>query len=157
MANDIESRLAEQGIVLPQATSPLADYVPYVAVGNLVFISGQLPMENGKLAVVGKLGGVVSIEEGIRAARLCAVNILAQLKSACGGDWGRVERCVRLGGFVASVPEFTDQPKVVNGASAVMRLAMGEDGRHSRAAVGVPVLPLDAAVEIEAVFALKQP
>jgi enamine deaminase RidA (YjgF/YER057c/UK114 family) len=153
MTGRVATRLRELGIELPEAAAAVANYVPYVVSGNLVFVSGQLPMVDGKLAVTGKLGDGLDIEEGRRAARLCGLNLLAQARAAAGGDLDRV-RVVRLGAFVASAPSFTDQPKVVNGASDLMVEVLGEAGRHARAAVGAPSLPLDAAVEIEAVFAL---
>jgi enamine deaminase RidA (YjgF/YER057c/UK114 family) len=152
MPTMIESRLTELGIELPAAAAPAANYVPYVRSGTQLFISGQLPMQDGKVAVTGKLGAEVDLDTGQQAARLCAINILAQLRNALDGDFSRVVRCVRLGGFVACVPAFTDQPKVINGASDLMVGVLGEAGRHARAAVGAPALPLDAAVEIDAIF-----
>jgi len=154
MSNPVEERLAALGIVLPAAASPAANYVPFVLENGLLTISGQLPMESGALAVTGKLGDAVSLEQGQRAARLCAINILAQAKAALG-DLTRIRRCIRLGGFVASTPDFTDQHKVINGASDVIAGVLGEAGRHARAAVGVPALPLDAAVEVDALFAVS--
>ncbi|MBI2241120.1 MAG: RidA family protein, partial [Magnetospirillum gryphiswaldense] len=124
----------------------------YVVVGDLVFVSGQLPMENGKPVVLGHLGAEVSLEDGVRAARLCALNLLAQARAACDGDLDRVKRLVRMTAFVASTSDFTDQPKVVNGASDLMVEVLGDAGRHARVAVGAPSLPLNVAVEIEAVF-----
>jgi enamine deaminase RidA (YjgF/YER057c/UK114 family) len=153
MSQEIDARLRESGIVLPSPAAPAANYVAFVIAGGLLTISGQLPLEDGVLAVKGKLGQGVSLEEGQRAARLCAINILAQAQSALG-DLGRIGRCVRLGGFVASAPDFTDQHKVVNGASDLIAGILGEAGKHARAAVGVASLPLDAAVEIEALFAV---
>ncbi len=152
MAGKIESRLAELDIVLPQAAAPAANYVPFVIHGDLLFVSGQLPMEAGKIVVTGTLGADVSLDDGQKAARLCAINIIAQARAALG-DLDRVRRIVRLGAFVASAGRFTDQPKVVNGASDLIVAVFGEAGRHARAAVGVNVLPLGAAVEIEAVIA----
>jgi enamine deaminase RidA (YjgF/YER057c/UK114 family) len=154
MPSPIEERLAALGIALPPAAAPAANYAPFQIAGNQVIVSGQLPMENGRLAVKGKLGGGVSIEDGQRAARLCALNLLAQVKAAAGGSLDRRVRCLRLGGFVASTPDFLDQPKVVNGASDLMAAVLGDDGRHARAAVGVAVLPFDAAVEVEGLFEL---
>jgi enamine deaminase RidA (YjgF/YER057c/UK114 family) len=153
MTDTIQSRLAAENIVLPTPAAPAANYVPFVIENGLLTISGQLPLENGALAVKGKLGGGVSLEEGQRAARLCAINILAQAQAALI-DLGRIRRTVRLGGFVASTPDFTDQHKVVNGASDLIALILGDAGRHARAAVGVAALPLDAAVEVEALFAI---
>jgi enamine deaminase RidA (YjgF/YER057c/UK114 family) len=152
MAGIIESRLRELGIALPEAAAPAANYVPYVVVGNLVFISGQLPIADGKIAVTGRLGAELSLEEGRQAARLCGLNLIAQARAACGGDLERVKRVVRLAAFVSSTPEFTDHPKVVNGASDLMVEVFGDKGRHSRAAVGVAALPLNAAVEIDGIF-----
>lgn len=154
MSGAIAARLKDLGIELPQPAAAVANYVPFVVTGSLVFISGQLPLENGKLMVSGKLGETLTVEDGVRAARLCALNLLAQAHAATGGDWGRVRRLVRLTAFVASAPTFTDQPKVINGASDLMVQVLGEAGRHARVAVGAPALPLDAAVEIEGIFEL---
>jgi enamine deaminase RidA (YjgF/YER057c/UK114 family) len=147
----VEQRLKDLDIELPIPAAAVANYVPYVITGNLVFISGQLPLENGKPAVLGKLGAEVSVEDGTRAARLCGLGLLAQLRAAVG-DLDRVKRAVRLTAFVASDPTFTDQPKVVNGASDLMVEVLGDAGRHARVAVGAPSLPLNVAVEIEGVF-----
>lgn len=155
MSGAIAARLTELGIELPVPAVAVANYVPFVMTGNLLFVSGQLPLEAGKMAVTGKLGDTVSLEDGIRAARLCGLNLLAQARAAAGGDLDRVKRLVRLTAFVASAPSFTDQPKVVNGASDLMVQVLGEAGRHARVAVGAPSLPLDAAVEIEAIFELS--
>ncbi|AVM73957.1 RidA family protein [Magnetospirillum gryphiswaldense] len=152
MASNIDARLAELGITLPVPAVAVANYVPFVITGNLVFVSGQLPMEGGKPVVFGHLGAEVSVEDGVRAARLCGLNLLAQAKAACGGDLDRIRRVVRLTAFVASTPDFTDQPKVVNGASDLMVEVLGDAGRHARVAVGAPSLPLNVAIEIEAVF-----
>lgn len=147
----IAARLAELGIVLPAAAAPVASYQPVVVSGGMAYLSGQLPFVDGKL-VTGKLGAEVSLEEGQKAARACGLMILAQLQAA--GLLERVEKIVKLGGFVASTPDFIDQPKVANGASDLMVEVFGEAGKHARSAVGVPVLPLDAAVEVDAVVAL---
>ncbi|MBB3608001.1 RidA family protein [Rhizobium sp. BK602] len=152
MSDAIEGRLKELGIVLPQAAAPAANYVPYVISGNLLYLSGQLPMENGKIAVTGHLGGNVDVAGGQRAAELCAINILAQAKAALGGDLGRIKRLVKLNGFVASVPEFVEQHLVINGASNLLANVLGEAGKHARAAVGMAALPLNAAVEIDAIL-----
>ncbi len=152
MTGRIEARLAELGLSLPPAAPAVANYVPFVVAGTLVHVSGQLPMEGGKPAVLGILGRDVTVEEGARAARLCGLNLLAQLKAACDGDLDRVRRVVKLTGFVASTPDFIDQPKVVNGASDLMVEVLGDAGRHARAAVGSPSLPLGAAVEVDGVF-----
>ncbi|MEK0085920.1 RidA family protein [Benzoatithermus flavus] len=155
MATSIAERLAELGIELPTPPAAAANYVPVRRSENLLVVSGQLPMEGGQVRYKGKLGGGVSLEEGQAAARLCAINILAQVKAHCGGDLDRIVSCVRLGGFVACTPDFTDHPKVVNGASDLMVEVLGEAGRHARAAVGVPSLPFDASVEVEAMFELR--
>ena len=143
-------------MTLPPPGAPGGNYVPYVVVGDLVFMAGQVAREAGKMKYVGKVGREVSVEDGRAAARLCAVNLLAQLKAACGGDLDRVERCVRLGGFVNSPPDFTDHPKVVNGASDLICEVFDERGQHARTAVGAAALPLDSAVEVEAIFQLKR-
>jgi enamine deaminase RidA (YjgF/YER057c/UK114 family) len=155
MAGRIDAKLTELGITLPTPTAPIANYVPFVQSGAQVVVSGQLPLVDGKLLATGKLGGSVTIEQGQAAARASFVNLLVHLKSACGGDLDRVRRVVRLGGFVASTPDFTDQPKVVNGASDLAVAVFGEAGRHARSAVGVPSLPLDAAVEVEGLFEIE--
>lgn len=147
----IDKALAELGIELPNPVAPVANYVPYVIAGNLVFISGQVSFGPDGL-IKGRLGDGMTLEDGVKAARACGINLLAQLKVACGGDLGRVKRVVKLGGFVASTPDFFDQPKVVNGASDLMVAIFGEAGRHARAAVSAPSLPLGAAVEIDGVF-----
>lgn len=155
MTGRVDARLRELAIDLPAAAPAVGNYVPFVRAGNLVFVSGQLPLENGKPAVLGRLGAEVTLDEGVRAARLCALNLLAQARAACGGNLDRVRRVVRLAGFVACTPDFTDQPKVINGASDLMVDILGDVGRHARAAVGAPSLPLNAAVEIEGVFEVE--
>jgi enamine deaminase RidA (YjgF/YER057c/UK114 family) len=149
-----EDRLAGNGITLPAVTAPVANYVPAVISGNTLYISGQLPVLDGVMTK-GHLGKDVTIEQGYAAARVCALNIIAQARAALGGDLDRVRRCVKISGFVASVPEFTDHPKVINGASDLIVAAFGEAGKHARAAVGVAALPLGAAVEVEAVFEVE--
>lgn len=151
MAGKIDAHLADLGITLPQATAPVANYVPYVIAGNLVHISGQITMENGELKFVGKLGADYDVETGQKAARLCALNLVAQLKAAIG-DLDKVTRVVKLNAFVNSDPAFTDQPKVVNGASDTMVEIFGDAGKHARSAVGVASLPLGVAVEIDGIF-----
>ena len=150
----IEQRLAELGLGLPPAAAPAANYVPWQRSGSQVIVAGQLPLRDGKVVVTGRLGDGVSLEQGQEAARLCGLNILAQVKAACGGSLPEGLRCLRLGGFVACVPAFLDHPKVVNGASDLMVAAMGDAGRHARFAVGVASLPLGAAVEVDALFEL---
>ena len=150
--SDISNRLAELGIALPQAAAPVAAYVPAVRVGNLLHISGQISFQDGQL-VTGRLGDDLDLDQGYRAARACGLMILAQIEKAVGLD--RVDRIVKLGAFVTSTPSFTDQPKVANGASELMEQVFGEAGRHARSAVGVPALPLGAAVEIDAIVAVK--
>ncbi|MEZ2219687.1 RidA family protein [Rhizobium sp. RCC_161_2] len=152
MSNAIDGRLKELGIVLPQAAAPAANYVPYVISGNLLYLSGQLPMENGKVGVTGHLGKDVDVAGGQRAAELCAINILAQAKAALDGDLSRIKRLIKLNGFVASVPEFVEQHLVINGASNLLANVLGEVGKHARAAVGMAALPLNAAVEIDAIL-----
>lgn len=146
-----DSKLAELGIVLPEPAAPVANYVPFVIVGNLVFISGQVSSTSDRL-IKGKLGADLSLEEGIEAARACGINLIAQLRTATRGDLDRVKRVVKLGGFVNCTPDFVDHPKVVNGASDLMVAVFGDAGRHARAAVGSPSLPMGAAVEIDGVF-----
>ncbi|WP_425409072.1 RidA family protein [Hyphococcus sp.] len=147
----IDAKLDELGIILPEPAAPVANYVPYVITGNHVFISGQVSIgPNGLIA--GKVGKDVSYENGVEAAQACGVNLIAQLKNACGGDLGRVKRVVKLGAFVNCADDFTDQPKIVNGASDLMVAVFGDAGRHARAAVGAPSLPMNAAVEIDGVF-----
>ncbi len=148
-----QDRLAELGIELPAAAAPVAAYVPVVVAGNLAHVSGQLPFVDGQL-VKGRLGEDVSLEQGTAAARACGLMILAQLQAALG-SLDRVERIVKLGAFINSAPTFTDQPKVANGASELMAEVFGEAGKHARSAVGVPVLPLGAAVEVDAIVALS--
>lgn len=149
----VEAKLEQLGIVLPEAAAPVASYVPVVVQGGFAHVSGQLPFVDGKL-VTGRLGEDVSVDDGYAAARACGLMILAQLKAALI-PLDRVERIVKLGAFVNSTPDFTDQPKVANGASELMFDVFGEIGRHARAAVGVPALPLGAAVEVDAVVAVR--
>ncbi len=151
--SEIDARLAALGLSLPQAAAPVAAYVPVVIAGGLAHVSGQLPFVGGKL-VTGRLGEDVSLEDGTAAAQACALMILAQLKAALG-SLSRVERVVKLGAFVCSTSTFTDQPKVANGASELMAAVFGDAGKHARSAVGVPVLPLGAAVEVDAIVAVS--
>lgn len=152
MESILEQKLAQMGHVLPHAAAPAANYVPYTVSGKLILVSGQLPMKDGTVVHKGLLGDGVGVEEGQAAAELCALNLLAQAKNACGGDLGRLARCLKLGGFVACTPDFADHPKVINGASNLIAGAMGEAGQHARFAVGAASLPLGASVEIEAIF-----
>lgn len=154
MGDSIEERLAGLGVVLPQAAAPAANYVPFVRSGDLLFTSGQLPMKDGKLAATGLLGRDLDTAAGREAARLCAVNVLAQAKAALG-DLELVRRLVKITVFVASAPGFTEQHLVANGASDLFVAALGEAGRHARSAVGTASLPLDAPVEIEAIFEVE--
>ena len=152
MSGTIEARLKELGIELPLPAAPVANYVPFTTAGNLVVVSGQICQWNGELRFLGKLGAGVAIAEGQQAARLCALNILSHLRVACGGDLDRVRRVLRLGGFVNCTPDFTDMPRVINGASDLMVEVFGDIGRHARAAVGVSSLPGGVAAEVEAIF-----
>ena len=152
MAGTVEKKLSELGVVLKHPAAPVANYVPFVRTGNLLMVSGQICFDSdGKLVAKGQLGGGVSMEDGQKAARACAVNLLAQVKAAVG-DLDKVVRVVRLGGFVNSVAGFTDGPKVMNGASDLMVEAFGDKGRHARSTVGVAALPQNAAMEVEGLF-----
>ncbi|MFT4026329.1 MAG: RidA family protein [Novosphingobium sp.] len=150
---EIDAKLAELGLELPRAAAPVAAYVPVVVAGGLAHVSGQLPFI-GSDFVKGRLGENVTLEEGVQAAQACGLMILAQLKAALG-SLSRVERVVKLGAFISSTADFTDQPKVANGASELMAAVFGEAGKHARSAVGVPVLPLGAAVEVDAIVAVR--
>jgi len=151
----LKNKLAELGLELPKAAAPAANYVPFVTTGNTVFIAGQIPFLNGEQMHLGRLGENLTIEQGLEAAKACALNILAQANAAVNDDWSRVKRCVKLGGFVNATADFTDHPKVINGASDLIVSAMGEAGKHARFAVGAPSLPLGVAVEIDAVFEIE--
>src|ERR1041385_6405627 len=155
MPGKIDARLAQLNIKLPEPPAPVASYVPYVVSGNLVFISGQVTVSGGGLQYVGTVGRELSLEDGKAAARLCAINVLAQLRAAAGGDLDRVKRCVRLGVFVNAVPGYAQHPAVANGASDLIAEVFGDAGRHSRAAVGAGSLPSNVAAEVEAVFELS--
>ena len=151
MSNRFETKLKELGITLPDAPAPAANYVPFVQVGDIVYVSGQISADaNG--FIKGKLGDDMTTEEGAAAARACAINLLAQVKAACRGDLDRLVRVVKLTGFVNSTADYTDQPKVVNGASDLLAEALGDAGKHSRSAVSAASLPLGVAVEIEGIF-----
>lgn len=149
----ITERLKELGIVLPNPPAPVAAYVPFLRIENILYVSGQIPSAAGKVQFTGKLGENVTLETGQEAARLCAINLLAQAEAAVGLE--KVTRVVKLTGFVACTPGFTDHPKVINAASELMQAVFGDAGKHTRAAVGAPSLPLDASVEIEAIFAVR--
>lgn len=155
MANEIEQKLADMGIVLPDAPAPAANYVPYVQTGDLVWISGQISKPADGALITGRLGSDMAVEGGADAAKVCAINLLAQLKAACGGDLDRLVQVVKLTGFVNSDPDFCDHPQVINGASDFLVEVLGDKGRHARAAVGVAALPLNVAVEIEGVFQVR--
>ena len=154
MTDAIDAKLAELGLSLPEAAAPVAAYVPAVAAGGLLHVSGQLPFKDGQL-MTGRLGEDRDLAFGQEAAQRCGLMLVAQIRKALGGDLGRVERIVKLGVFVNSAGAFTDQPKVANGASELMQALFGEAGRHARSAVGVPTLPLGAVVEIDAVVAIR--
>jgi enamine deaminase RidA (YjgF/YER057c/UK114 family) len=154
MTQQIDAKLAELGLSLPEAAAPVAAYVPAVEAGGLLHVSGQLPFKEGQL-MTGRLGEDRDLEFGQEAAQRCGLMLVAQIKKALGGDLGRVERIVKLGVFVNSTGDFTDQPKVANGASEVMQALFGGAGRHARSAVGVPALPLGAVVEVDAVVAIR--
>ena len=151
---DIEARLAKLGLALPAAPAPAANYVPFTIAKGLVFVAGQTPVRDGKYAFTGRVGAEVTVEDAQAAARLCGLNILAQVKAAVGGDWSRVKRCVRICGYVSSAPGFFEQPKVLDGCSDLMVQALGEAGRHSRSALGVAALRGNVPVAVDAIFEL---
>lgn len=152
MAGKIEAKLTELGIVLPSPTAPVANYVPYVIAGDLVFVSGQVPLIDGKVGWTGKVGAGVSVDDAAKACRQCFINVLVHLKVAAGGDLDRVVQVVRLGGFIAAPPDFTQHAVAMNGASNLATEVFGERGRHARTTIGVASLPLDAAAEVEGLF-----
>ena len=153
MTHAIEARLADLGLTLPEAMAPVANYVPFVQVGNLVFVSGQISKDD-KGAIAGKVGAELTLEQGAYAAKCCGLALLAQAHAACGGDWSKLKRVVKLTGFVNSTPDFADQPKVINGCSDLLVEVLGDAGRHSRSAVSAGALPGNVAVEIEGIFEL---
>ena len=155
MSGTIETRMKELGIELPEAASPAANYIPYVVSGKLIFVSGQITLSNGEILYKGRVGDNLSIDDGYQAARLCALNLLAQVKEAAGGDLDNVARVVKLGGFVNSLPDFTNQPEVINGASDLMVEVFGDAGKHARFAVSAGALPREVAVEVDGIFELK--
>ncbi len=154
MAGKVEARLKELGIELPVPAAPIANYIPFNVTGNLVVVSGQIPLRDGKIAFTGKVGAGASIEDGQAAARLCFVNLVAQVKAAVG-DLDRVTRVVRLGGFISAPAEFTQHAQVMNGASDLAVAVFGEAGKHARSTIGVPSLPADALVEVEGMFEFR--
>lgn len=154
MSGQFETHLSELGVTLPNAAAPAANYVPYMVVGDIVYVSGQLPMTEAGL-ITGKLGEDMATEQGAEAARACAINLLAQVKKACDGDLDRLVRVIKLTGFVNSTPDYPDQPKVVNGASDFLVEALGDSGAHTRSAVSAASLPFGVAVEIEGIFQIK--
>ena len=155
MTSKVEQRLLKAGVKIPDAPTPAANYLPFTRTGNLVFVSGQVPFVNGKLEVTGTVGKNASVEDAQGQAKICAINLLAQLKVACDGDLDRVIKVVKLGAFVASAEDFFNQPVVVNAASDLMVQAFGENGRHARFAVGTNALPLNCLVEIDGVFEIS--
>ena len=155
MLNEIDQRIKELGIVLPNAAAPAANYVPFVRSGTMLFVSGQISQNSNGL-VLGKVGFNFSVDDGYEAARLCGLALIAQVRSACNNDWSRLNRVVRLGGFVNCSQDFIEHPKVINGASDLMVKVFGEKGRHTRAAVGCSSLPLGVAVEVDGIFELVE-
>ena len=153
--NEIDKKLSSLGIKLEVPSTPAANYIPYSIVGNLVFVSGQLPFQKGKLPLTGIVGDEIEIDDAIKMAEICALNILSHLKEACKGDLDKVVKVIKLGGFVASNKNFTDQPMVINGASDLMVNIFGDKGKHSRFAVGVSSLPRNTPVEVEGIFDIK--
>jgi len=156
MPADVEARLAKLGLKLPEAPSPAANYVPFTIAKGLLFIAGQAPVRDGKYAFTGRVGSEVTVEDAQAAARLCGLNILAQVKSAVAGDWSRLKSCVRICGYVSSAPGFFEQPKVLDGCSDLMVQALGEAGRHSRSALGVAALRGNVPVAVDAIFELAE-
>ena len=154
MSMDIEARLAAVGLTLPDAPSPAANYLPYTIAKGLLFMAGQAPVRDGKYAFTGRVGNEVTVEDAQAAARLCGLNVLAQVKSAVAGDWSRLKSCVRICGYVSSAPDFFDQPKVLDGCSDLMVQALGEAGRHSRSALGVAALRGNVPAAVDAIFEL---
>jgi enamine deaminase RidA (YjgF/YER057c/UK114 family) len=152
MARTVEQRLTDMGISLPEPAAPAANYVPFVTIGKMIFVSGQITILNGELQYKGKVGDTLNTEDGYKAARICAINLIAQVKKACFGNLELVTQVVKLGGFVNCTSGFRDHPKVINGASDLIAKAFGENGKHARFAVGAPSLPMDVAVEVDGIF-----
>ena len=155
MSGKIQKRLDDLGIVLPEPASPAANYVPFIISGSLVFIAGQIPFWNGDILHIGKVGAELTVEEAKKAARICGLNILAQLKTACGSDLDRVNKCVKIGVFVNCIDGFKQQPEIANGVSDLMVEVFGETGRHARFAIGTNALPRNCATEADAVFEIS--
>ena len=154
MPTDVETHLAKLGLTLPNAPSPAANYVPFTIAKGLLFIAGQAPVRDGKYAFTGRVGNEVTVEDAQAAARLCGLNILAQVKSAVAGDWSRLKSCVRICGYISSAPGFFEQPRVLDGCSDLMVQALGEAGRHARSALGVAALRGNVPVAVDAIFEL---
>jgi enamine deaminase RidA (YjgF/YER057c/UK114 family) len=155
MSGTVDARLKELGIELPAPAAPAANYIPYTVVGTTVFVAGQICIWNGEMTCVGRLGENVSTDDGYQAARICGLNLISQVRAACGGDLDRVVSVAKLGGFVNCTADFTDHPEVVNGASDLMVEVFGEAGKHARFAVGAPTLPRGVAVEVDGIFEIK--
>ena len=155
MLGQIDARLSKLGIVLSDAPAPVANYVPYVIHGSLVFVSGQIPMVDGELSFIGTIGDDLSLEDGHKAARICGLNILAHVRAACDGNLDRVKRCIRLGGYVNGADDFKLHPQVMNGASDLMVEVFGDRGRHARSTIGAVALPHDMTIEIEGIFSIN--
>ncbi len=155
MSGEIDAKLTEIGLSLPEAAAPVGNYVPTTITGNLIFTSGQITLDSGTIAFIGKLGQEFSVEQGYAAARLCAINVISQVKAALGGDLDRVVRVVKVVGFVNCLPDFTDQPAVINGASDLFVQVFGDKGKHARSAVGVASLPRGVAAEVEAIIEFR--
>jgi enamine deaminase RidA (YjgF/YER057c/UK114 family) len=152
MVVTVEQRLIDMSILLPEPAAPAANYVPFVTSGSMIFVSGQITILNGELQYLGKVGDTFSADDGYKAAQICAINLIAQVKKACFGDLERVTQVIKLGGFVNCTPDFTDHPKVINGASDLLANFFGEKGKHARFAVGAPSLPFNVAVEVDGIF-----
>ena len=155
MSGTVNQRLTDMGVELPNPAAPAANYIPFITTGNMIFVSGQITILNGELHYLGKVGDTLNVDDGYKAARICAINLIAQVKEACFGDLDRVTQVVKLGGFVNCTPDFTDQPKVINGASDLISEAFGDSGKHARFAVGVSSLPMGVAVEVDGVFEIS--